>query len=373
MQVYNNSFNTDVKFSLKKIGEAYRWDNNNCNYFIDTMSTRVQVINGTYLDGDYGWVFDGADNVNQPQNIKFLLAFLEIKVEALGTDSWTKYFYWDVRDCQYYPISGCPQPGNSGDITIRINRDEQDIWFRHGYTNNPTPPTNLPNDPNGWEQDPVNGETRRYWEVLGITHCPLTPGTPTGFTLSGGTGAHPVLSWNQNTEEMLDGYKLYREENNNGFNLLAVLDKNTTSYIDEEVIIGSSKFDPLVCYELTAFGKADNESDPTSSECTKLGGMSKSVKSKVSNNEVLHNQLLDAFPNPFNPATTISYSIAESGNVELVIYNLLGQIKQILVDEYQDKGKYLVQFDGSNLPSGTYIYSLRINNHNFSKRLSLIK
>ena len=65
------------------------------------------------------------------------------------------------------------------------------------------------------------------------------------------------------------------------------------------------------------------------------------------------------FPNPFNPSTTITFSIHNSGNVNLTIYNILGENISSLVHKFLNAGKYSIEFDASNLPSGIYFYELR--------------
>jgi hypothetical protein len=64
------------------------------------------------------------------------------------------------------------------------------------------------------------------------------------------------------------------------------------------------------------------------------------------------------YPNPFNPATTIKYNIPVNSEVTLRIYNLLGQEVRTLVNGIQNRGKYSVRFDGTNLASGLYFYVL---------------
>lgn len=78
-------------------------------------------------------------------------------------------------------------------------------------------------------------------------------------------------------------------------------------------------------------------------------------------------------PNPFNPVTTISYQIKEQGLVQLKVYNLLGQEIVTLVNEYQPAGIYEALFDASNLPSGVYIYSIRVNDFVQNNKMTLLK
>ncbi len=85
------------------------------------------------------------------------------------------------------------------------------------------------------------------------------------------------------------------------------------------------------------------------------------------------------YPNPFNPTTTIKYSIPKLGSVEthgrtsLRIYNVLGEEIATLVNQKQTPGNYSVQFDASNLPSGTYFYTLRAGNFTATRKMILLK
>lgn len=69
-------------------------------------------------------------------------------------------------------------------------------------------------------------------------------------------------------------------------------------------------------------------------------------------------QLFQNYPNPFNPTTTISYWLSAFSNVDLSVYNLLGQKVTTLVAANQAAGNYTVRFDASALPAGIYYYRL---------------
>ena len=70
-------------------------------------------------------------------------------------------------------------------------------------------------------------------------------------------------------------------------------------------------------------------------------------------------ELYQNFPNPFNPATQISYRLAKADWVKLTVYNALGQVVKELVNGHQTAGDHKVAFDASGLASGVYIYRIQ--------------
>ena len=79
------------------------------------------------------------------------------------------------------------------------------------------------------------------------------------------------------------------------------------------------------------------------------------------------------YPNPFNPRTTIEYSLPTSGLVSLGVYDLLGREVSRLVDEEQSAGVHRVDFDGSDLASGVYLYRLQAGDFSEVRSLVLLK
>ena len=83
--------------------------------------------------------------------------------------------------------------------------------------------------------------------------------------------------------------------------------------------------------------------------------------------------LLQNYPNPFNPSTNIRYDIPKNGFVKLVVFDILGREIETLVNEKQNAGTYEVTFNGSNLSSGIYFYTLSAGDYKETKKLVLLK
>ncbi len=79
------------------------------------------------------------------------------------------------------------------------------------------------------------------------------------------------------------------------------------------------------------------------------------------------------YPNPFNPTTKIDYQIKDKGFVSLKVFDMLGREVADLVNGTKDVGQYSVEFDAKNLPSGVYIYSLKVNDFVQINKMTLLK
>ncbi|MFA4924924.1 MAG: T9SS type A sorting domain-containing protein, partial [Ignavibacteriaceae bacterium] len=79
------------------------------------------------------------------------------------------------------------------------------------------------------------------------------------------------------------------------------------------------------------------------------------------------------FPNPFNPSTSISYSVPQSGVVTLAVFNTLGQKVKEVVNQFQEAGNYTVSLNASDLSSGNYIYNISLNGQSINKKMLLLK
>ncbi|MGE5499875.1 MAG: N,N-dimethylformamidase beta subunit family domain-containing protein, partial [Syntrophothermus sp.] len=79
------------------------------------------------------------------------------------------------------------------------------------------------------------------------------------------------------------------------------------------------------------------------------------------------------YPNPFNPVTTIKYGLAGDGKVTIELFNILGQKVASPVNEFKKAGSYEVNFNASDLPSGTYLYRITSGSFMQVKKMVLLK
>jgi len=79
------------------------------------------------------------------------------------------------------------------------------------------------------------------------------------------------------------------------------------------------------------------------------------------------------YPNPFNPSTTIAYNMPQAGNVQLIVFDILGREVATLVNGFMKAGTHDVVFDASNYSSGVYFYKLVAGDVTITKKMLLVK
>jgi Secretion system C-terminal sorting domain len=79
------------------------------------------------------------------------------------------------------------------------------------------------------------------------------------------------------------------------------------------------------------------------------------------------------FPNPFNPLTTINFSISQKSFVNLRVFNIIGEEVSTLLNEEKDAGSYHIKFNALNVPSGIYFYKIIAGNFSATRKMILIK
>jgi len=83
--------------------------------------------------------------------------------------------------------------------------------------------------------------------------------------------------------------------------------------------------------------------------------------------------LYPAYPNPFNPETKINFEMQQGGNVEILVYNTLGQMIEKSVNGYRSAGSHSVSFSGNSLPSGFYFIVMKTGTFEMTQRILLMR
>jgi hypothetical protein len=83
--------------------------------------------------------------------------------------------------------------------------------------------------------------------------------------------------------------------------------------------------------------------------------------------------LNEAYPNPFNAQTTISFTLPENAHISLVIYNIRGQVVKVIKDQILGSGNHSLKWDASGLSSGLYLCRLQAQDFSAVEKLVLLK
>jgi hypothetical protein len=83
--------------------------------------------------------------------------------------------------------------------------------------------------------------------------------------------------------------------------------------------------------------------------------------------------LLPNYPNPFNPSTTIRFTVRTQSDVDIAVYDVMGRKVVQLVDRRFAAGEHRVEFDASNLPSGHYLVRMIAGGQVYTRKITLLK
>jgi hypothetical protein len=207
------------------------------------------------------------------------------------------------------------------------------------------------------------------------TSAPVSP--PANVTKTDLGGGQIKITWNPNQEGDAAGYHIYYG-GFNGYSFTHVIDAGnvfsyTLSGVSLSDAIGVTAYDKSfsVANENASTIVNDNMTNGNESWFTYAATVT-GITDKESQLP-LEYQVSQNYPNPFNPTTTINYSIAKEGNVTLTVYNVIGSKVATILNENKPAGNYSVQFNGSNLASGIYLYRLESGNYNAAKKFILMK
>jgi len=165
------------------------------------------------------------------------------------------------------------------------------------------------------------------------------------------------LEWDESEAEDFDYFIVYRDE--------AIVEHTVKpNYTDTDVVVGEDYIYKVQAVDV--HGNQSDFSDPlgVSYELSGIHEYSGNPKDYT---------LMQNFPNPFNPTTTIRYDIPEATNVTLTIYNMNGQVVDRLINQKQEPGFYSVNWNARNVSTGVYIYRIQVDGFSSVKKCIVIK
>lgn len=203
------------------------------------------------------------------------------------------------------------------------------------------------------------------------------PAVPLNFQVTQNGNNNPYLSWSGNSEMDFSYYEIWKKGGNEGGDWHLKATTSNTNYTDnsETVVTGPAQVNEgKAYYKIKAVDINHNRSAFTNQVEIRvnLDPPSKSSHNFTASSTLNYN-LLQNHPNPFNPVTTIRYILKENGLVSLKVFDNLGNEVANLVNEVKPEGVYEVKFDASKLPSGVYIYSIRVNDFVRNQKMLLLK
>jgi hypothetical protein len=188
----------------------------------------------------------------------------------------------------------------------------------------------------------------------------IVPVELTSFTASSDNQGQVVLNWQTATETNNRIFEIERKDAQNSYATIGFVKGSGTTteprdytYVDKNVLPGNYTYR---LKQVDFDGRFEYSDEVTAS-------VSGPVSFDLSQN----------YPNPFNPSTTIRFNIAEQGQVKLAVYDMLGEVVAVLLNENIEPGSHQINFDASALPSGAYFYKLQQGNSVLVKKMLLMK
>ncbi len=205
-------------------------------------------------------------------------------------------------------------------------------------------------------------------------------GDVSGMVVRGGDNLG--LIWNFTFPEkyktnLLKGFHGFADINGDGVKE-AILGDNLAVTLDGTVNVIAENFQIQSIEDVDNDGYDDIIGLNTKDSTVEVYGFQNTTSAAENNRQRIAFKLFQNFPNPFNPSTDISFSTAKAGEIELDIYNILGQKVRNLLTGYKPAGNYTLTWNGRNdsgilLSSGRYIYSLKIGENVQTRKMVFLK
>jgi hypothetical protein len=204
-------------------------------------------------------------------------------------------------------------------------------------------------------------------QVVGFTQIndriDIAPLTPINFNIVTYNN-HPKLQWTANSESDISGYEIWKHDDDWVF-LSSTSNNYFVDNTETKFLSGSGYGKKYVSYKVRAVDQIQNKSAYTASKNYAANDIQPpDLQQNNSNNsqdtftKIENFNLYGNSPNPFNPNTHIKFDLPDNCMVSLKVYSIDGRLISELVHGFLPAGSHIRHFDGTDLPSGIYIYKL---------------
>ena len=164
-----------------------------------------------------------------------------------------------------------------------------------------------------------------------------------------------------------------------GYDFVTYIEPGSGPIMEVEVQFNNTLDNPSVVFMIDQISAGDVNALPLDIVADNFGQFVNTLSADVELSLPTEFKLYANYPNPFNPSTIITYDLAKASDVQLSIFDVRGrEIKKLVVDTFQNPGKYHVAWIGKddygmNVSAGVYIYKLKVSNKVFHKKMILMK
>ncbi len=198
-----------------------------------------------------------------------------------------------------------------------------------------------------------------YVDDIRVFYYGMVPVELTSFSAEE-TETGRLLRWTTSTETNNKGFEVERSLNKTEWAVIGfVAGKGTSTEIANYSFTDKENYSGTVYYRLR---QIDYD-----------GSFTYSSVVESHKNIITQYSLEQNYPNPFNPSTIIKYSVPADGQVNLSVYNMLGEKVIELENRYMQAGQYSAEFDGRSMNSGIYFYKLQSSGYTKTLKMILIK
>lgn len=323
-------------------GQGTCWKREDSSYYINGNSTNINPT-PIYLTGEFESDTGYNSHPWEGTPITFITGLYRLML-LLDGDAELMRIFVDYRDRRYW--EGTVQDWYYPDHELMYNGYLNKIRWRSIGMDEDT----------GWVED---GDTLRIWTVRGKSGPPNTtrfqPNKIQNLAITSETN-HPKITWSSAVGPYLTGINVYRTINRFGggpgtFGLLTTLTSTATSFADEDLAYGGEW---RIYYKVAAVNSGVESVHSDTVNCTSSGFMKMPGKSDNRNSSPVKAFDSGIYPNPFNPSTTIAFSLPEPSRVQMSLYDIIGRRIRVLTDAVYEKGSYSLAFSLQGYSSGIY-------------------